>query len=86
MSKPKLVITNDTLRSAVEYEAWLGARNTPGSRGDPSKVSGIKHHNVLYDLPYFEVQIVIQIFAKVEPLFLTLQFQNFYATLKEQSK
>jgi hypothetical protein len=33
MSKPKLVITNDTLRSAVEYEAWLGARNTLGSRG-----------------------------------------------------
>ncbi len=70
MSKPKLIITNDTLRNAVEYEAWLGTRNTLCSRGDPSKVSGTKHHSVLYDLPYFEVQIAIHIFAKVEQLFL----------------
>jgi hypothetical protein len=64
MSKPKLVITNDTLRSSIEYEAWLGARNKLGSRGDPSKASGIKHHSVLYDLPYFEVQIAIHIFCQ----------------------
>jgi hypothetical protein len=32
MNKPKLVITNDTSRSEVEYEEWLGARNTLGSK------------------------------------------------------
>jgi hypothetical protein len=64
MSKPKLVITNDTLKSVVEYEARLGGRNTLGSRGDPSKVSGIKRHSVFYDLPYFEVQIAIHNFCQ----------------------
>jgi len=52
------------IRSAIEYEAWLGTRNTLCSRGDPSKVSGLKHHSVLYDLPYFEVQIAIHIFCQ----------------------
>jgi hypothetical protein len=48
-------MASDTLKSVVKYEGWLVAGNTPRSRGDPSKVSGIKHRNAMYDLPYFEV-------------------------------
>jgi len=64
------------IRSAIEYEAWLGTRNTLCSRGDPSKVSGLKHHSVLYDLPYFEVQIAIHIFCQSWTIVFTLQFQE----------
>jgi len=48
-SRPKLVITTNTLRSAIEDEAWLGVKNTPRSKGDPLKVNGIKHCTTLYD-------------------------------------
>jgi hypothetical protein len=55
MSKQRPIMASDTLKSVVEYERWLAARNTPRSKGDPSKVSGIKHRSALYDIPYFEV-------------------------------
>jgi hypothetical protein len=31
--------------------------NTSSSKGDPSKVSGIKHYSTFYNLPYFEICI-----------------------------
>jgi hypothetical protein len=50
MSKPRLVMANDTLKSVAKYERWLVAKNTPRSRGNQSKVSGIKHCSAMYDL------------------------------------
>jgi hypothetical protein len=56
-NRPKPITTSVTLRSVVENKKWLGARNIGGSKGDPSKLSGIKRRSALYDLPYFEVCI-----------------------------
>jgi hypothetical protein len=52
-TRPHLVTTTDILRSATKYLTWLGPGNTPGSRSDSSKVSGIKRCTTLYDLLYF---------------------------------
>jgi hypothetical protein len=74
-------MANDTLKTMVEYEGWLIVGNTPRSRGDLSKVSGIKHCNAMYDLPYFEVcQLHSTILPKVECLLLTLEFQYIIST------
>ncbi len=46
-------MASDILKNVAKYEGWLIVGNTLGLRGDPSKVSGIKHHSALYDLPLF---------------------------------
>ncbi len=78
-------MASDTLKSVVKYEGWLVAGNTPRTRGDPSKASGIKHPNAMYDLPYFEVcKLHSTMLPKVECLLLTLEFQyhfNLYGQL-----
>jgi len=56
-SRLEPIITSATLKSAIKYEKWLGTGNTTSSKGDPSKFSGIKWRNALYDLPYFEICI-----------------------------
>jgi hypothetical protein len=48
----------------MEYDAWLGARSTLRLIGDLSKVSGIKCHHALYNLPYFEAHIAFPIFCQ----------------------
>jgi hypothetical protein len=74
-------MASDTLKSVVEYERWLATGNTPRSKGNPSKVSGIKHCSSLYDLPYFEVcKLHSTILPKVECLLLTLEFQYIIST------
>jgi hypothetical protein len=74
-------MASDTLKSAVKYEGWLVVGNTPRSKGDPSKVSGIKHRNAMYDLPYFEVcKLHSTMLPKVECLLLTLEFQYIIST------
>jgi len=50
-SRPKPLTTSDILKRTIKYEKWLGARNAPSSRGDPSKISGIKRCTTFYDLP-----------------------------------
>ncbi len=68
-------MASDILKSVAKYEGWLTTGNTPRLRGDPSKVSGIKHCSALYDLPYFEVcKLHSTILPKVECLLLTLEF------------
>jgi len=51
--KLQLMIAIDTLKRVVE---WVGVGNISSSKGDPSKVIGIKHRSALYDLPSFEVK------------------------------
>jgi hypothetical protein len=43
--------TSDILKWVIKYGKWWGAGNTPSSRGDPSKISGIKRCTTFYDLP-----------------------------------
>jgi hypothetical protein len=66
-TRPHPITTIDILRNAIEYQTWLGVRNTLGSRSDLSKVSGIKPHTTLYDLPYFEVHALLCNFFQVGP-------------------
>jgi hypothetical protein len=51
--------TIDTLKRAIEYKAWVGAKNMLGSRGDPSKCTRIKCHIALSNLPYFQITVLI---------------------------
>jgi hypothetical protein len=46
--KPQLMIVSDTLRRVVKYDAWVKARNISSLKNDPSKVTSVKCHNVLY--------------------------------------
>jgi len=80
-SKPRPIMASDTLKSVVEYEGWLIAGNTPRSKGNLSKVSGIIHRNAMYDLPDFEVcKLHSTVLPKVECLLLTLEFQYVIST------
>jgi hypothetical protein len=62
------LITSDIMRHATKYEKWLGVGNTPSSKGDPSKISGIKCCIAFYDLPCFEVQVTLTKFYEVGTL------------------
>ncbi len=47
-----------TIKRANHYQQWLKFNNKDGGLGDPSKEHGVKHRNVLYNLPYWQVCII----------------------------
>jgi hypothetical protein len=48
----------------------LGVGNALSSRGNPSKISGIKDCTAFHDLPYFEVQVTFTKFYEMWTLLL----------------
>jgi hypothetical protein len=46
--KPRLVIVDEQIQRAKEYEVWKAMGNRPGSSGDPSKVYDCKRLSILY--------------------------------------
>jgi len=56
-NKPINVTTEEQLAQAMEYQDWLNTGNNYNGVGDPSKEHGVKHRSVLYDLPYWKVNM-----------------------------
>jgi hypothetical protein len=61
---PLMVMGSEVIIRSMEYQGWIGARNRLGSTNDPSKVHGVKQHSILYDFPYFKLQIMLIILLK----------------------
>jgi hypothetical protein len=49
--KPNVVITEEQVHRANEYQNWLHEGNKQGGVGNHSKVHNIKMRNILYNLP-----------------------------------
>jgi hypothetical protein len=77
MNRPCLITILETIGHVVEYETWLANGNTPRLRGGPSKTTRMKCHTILYDLPYFEIQLLcVQL-----PKLTNFRFPNFWCIL-----
>jgi len=57
--KPRTTTGADTLRRARRTEKWVARGNVLGSRGCPSKETGLKRQFALFKLPYWEVSVVV---------------------------
>jgi hypothetical protein len=57
--KPRTTTGADTLRRARRTEKWVARGNVLGSRGCPSKETGLKRQSPLFKLPYWEVSVVV---------------------------
>ncbi len=49
----------DIFKRAQRIEKWVARGNVLGSRGCPSKETGLKRQSALFKLPYWEVSVVI---------------------------
>jgi len=56
-NKPKNVTVEEQLAWAKEYQDWLNMGNKHNGVDDPSKEHGVKRRSVLYDLPYWKVNM-----------------------------
>jgi hypothetical protein len=59
-NKPMTVTIEEQLRRIAKMKEWLEDGNSEGSRGDPSKVHGVKRRSTLYDLPYWKVNSTLK--------------------------
>jgi hypothetical protein len=57
--EPRTTTGVDTLRRARRMEKWVVRGNVLGSRGCPSKETGLKCQFALFKLPYWEVSVVV---------------------------
>jgi hypothetical protein len=46
--RPRVVIAEEQIQRAVDYEAWKAEGNREGGMGDPSKEHGVKRLSILY--------------------------------------
>jgi hypothetical protein len=57
--KPCTTTNAYTLKWAQRMEKWVAWANVLGSRGCPSKETGLKHQFALFKLPYWEVNAIV---------------------------
>ncbi len=71
--KPRTTTGADTLRRARRTDKWVARGNVLGSRGCPSKETGLKSQSALFKLPYWEVSVVVLWYI---PPFILLGFNT----------
>ncbi len=55
--RPRTTTTTETLRRAQRIEDWVVEGNVLGTKGCPSRKTGIRRHLALFDLPYWDVSV-----------------------------
>jgi hypothetical protein len=51
--------TEEILSRTTATTTWIDNGFAHGAQGDPSRDHGVKRRSILYDLPYFEVSILL---------------------------
>jgi hypothetical protein len=52
-------ITEEILSRDVVITTWIDSGFAHGAQGDPLKDHGVKRRSIIYDLPYFGVNILL---------------------------
>ncbi len=58
-SLPLMPTTEEILSWATTTTTWNDSGFAYGAQGDPSKDHGVKRRSILYDIPYFGVNILL---------------------------
>jgi hypothetical protein len=58
-SLPLMPTTEEILSWATTTTTWIDSGFAYGAQGDPSKDHGVKRRSILYDIPYFGVNILL---------------------------
>jgi hypothetical protein len=56
--RSNIVLVEEQLQHAADYEAWKETGNNEGSVGDPSKIHGVKRRSIFFRLTYWKVSSV----------------------------
>ena len=59
--KPNVIIAEEQVQRANEYQTWLDEGNKERGVTDPSKAHGVKRRSILHNLSYWKVMVELHL-------------------------